>query len=674
MVGVFLPVEVQSPVCRIDDDDIMFEAYLKEKTLNQLEKQLPEDVAAVRARLEKLSEEEPVSAHALSLLARCELIEGRLGQAGQVLEQLLSLQPDHLEARVELAKIRHEEGDVDTAVKLMNEATQSRPEVIENWLLLKSFLEKQDQQKEAENARAQYEMIKAFNDNLAMAEKAYLNAEYVRADNLCRQLLQRVPGEVRAMRLLAKLARHFRHFEISKSILEPCIRTRPWDPGLGLEYAYSLLACREFQSVLEECDRLIGIAPERADIYNVKAEALYNLARYDEAIDIYRGLAAVRTHPELPLLYLGKALKTVGEGEQAIDCFQRSIKSSPGLGQAYWELASLKTYRFSDDEINAMQAQLEGKGISPINRVLLQFALGKGLEDAGRFEESFSQYQSANHAYTQIRPYRYISQNTKHEQFFTSQYFAGRKGGGNESDAPIFVVGLPRSGSTLVEQILTSHSRVDATRELTAMTSISRELNGSSLPGKGQYPQSLGKLTADQLESLAQRYLDEVQTYRQDAPFFVDKAPANFHHIGLIKTLFPRAKIIDIRRHPMASGWSLYRHFFADSFLFSYDLKTIGKYYNDYIELMDHWHAVLPGQILTMSYEDLVTDLPGNVEKILVYCGLEMEEACVNFHQNPRAVATPSSEQVRQPIYDHALDHWRNYEKHLSPLKQLLKN
>jgi hypothetical protein len=257
---------------------------------------------------------------------------------------------------------------------------------------------------------------------------------------------------------------------------------------------------------------------------------------------------------------------------------------------------------------------------------------------------------------------------------FTEDYFSARRDFGSDTDAPIFVVGLPRSGSTLVEQILSSHSQVDATQELDEITSIARGISGPGEPEQGRYPLAVTRLGADEIRRLAQRYLDYAQPYRQQAPRFVDKAPRNFHHIGLIKTLFPKARIIDIRRNPMACGWSIYRQFFADSFLFSYDLKAIGNYYNDYLELMDHWHAVLPNQILSVHYEDLVRDLPATIATILAYCGLEFEDACVDFHLNSRAVATPSSEQVRQPIYTDALEHWKNYEEFLSPLKLALEN
>jgi tetratricopeptide (TPR) repeat protein len=365
-------------------------------------------------------------------------------------------------------------------------------------------------------------------------------------------------------------------------------------------------------------------------------------------------------------------LKTVGQTDEAVDCFQQAIELEPMLGESYRNLANLKTYEFSPDEITSMQRLINTDEMQGLDKVLIQFALGKALEDAKQYAPSFKYYQSANRGYLKIRPVKYTNQNARLKSFFSAEYFSVKKEQGSDSDAPIFVVGLPRSGSTLVEQILSSHSLVDGTMEITEITSIARGLNDPNRPGNGKYPQSIANLTVSQVKGLARRYLDYVQPLRQQAPFFIDKLPANFHHIGLIKTLLPNAKIIDIRRNPMASGWSQYKHFFAEGFLFSYDLATIGQYYNDYLELMDHWQAVLPGQILTINYEDLVNDLPSSVDTLLAYCGLKFEEACLEFHLNKRAVATASSEQVRQPLYDKALEHWRNYEAFLLPLKHIV--
>lgn len=650
----------------------MLEAYKKNKTLEALGNRLPKDAVQVKQSLNSLLKDQSCNSRALLLLARCHLLCDELKEAKHTLEILIEHDPGHVSAKVELAKICFSEDDAHEAIKRLTEVTFARPEIIENWRLLSEYLKQDEQIEASQNALKQYDMIKAFNDKLRVAEQAFSNADFKTADGICRQLLQLVPNEVRTLRLLARIARQFGHYEFSTSTLARCVSTRPGDMAMGLEYAYTLLGSRMYQEGLAQCQKLIELAPEIVDTYDLKAELLYHLGRYEEAIAIYRDLSEVPEKSALCLLHLGKVLKTVGEAAEATACYQRAIEIESTLGQAYWELANLRTYRFSDDEMVSMQQLLETGEISALDKVLIQFALGKAFEDAQQFEESFQHYQSANNGYTNIRPTRYSSQNDRFKSFFTTEYFSSRKEHGDDIDAAIFVVGLPRSGSTLVEQILTSHSKIDATMELTEVVSIARELNISDQPEEGQYPQSIVNLSAAQIQNLAQRYLDYARPYRQQAPYFVDKAPGNFHHIGLIKTLFPNAKIIDVRRNPMASGWSLYTHFFAEGYRFSYDLATIGQYYNDYIELMDHWHSVLPQQILTIDYEDIVNDLHSSVDTLLQYCGLAFEDACLNFHLNNRAVATPSSEQVRQPLYTNALEHWKNYEAFLTPLKQAL--
>ncbi len=650
----------------------MLEAYKKHKTLRDLEALLPEEVEAVKQTLESALEQGTSNSLVLSILAQCYLQCQEQDKAKHTLETLIMQYPAHIPAKIELAKILFDENDHQSAIRLLEDATNRRPDIHENWQLLSEYLHRDGRQEASKNAFEQFDMIKVFNENLATAEQAFAKGEFERTDKLCRLLLGQVPAEVRTLRLLARLAKRFRHFEIATSILAQCVETQPLNAELGLEYASSLLANKKHQEALEQCQRLIGIAPENIEIYNLKAEVLYSLGRYEEAISIYRELSDVHEQSAQALLHLGKILKTVGETTKAISCYHDVVRDERMSARAYWELANLRTYRFSADEIDAMQALLNTHQISDINKVLIQFALGKALEDEGRFAESFQHYQAANSTYARFQPFRYSNLNTSLKAFFTEAYFSDKKDSGNSSEAPIFVVGLPRSGSTLVEQILTAHSQVDPTRELAEIISIARELNNPNQPGQGQYPQSMARLTTDQIRGLAQRYLDYAQTFRQQAPYFVDKTPGNFQQIGLIKTLFPNAKIIDIRRNPMAGGWSLYRHFFADSVLFSYDLASIGKYYKDYIELMDHWHAVLPGQILTIGYEELVSDLPATVERLLQHCGLGFEETCVDFHLNKRAVATPSSEQVRQPLYSDAVDHWKNYEEFLAPLKNAI--
>ena len=649
----------------------MLEAYQKDKTLKALENRLLKNTAEVKQSLDAFLNTDPLNTHALFLAALCHVNTNELNEAKPILETLIKQDPDHVSGKVELAKILFIQKDVQGAVNLLAEATDSAPERVDNWRLLSEYLKQNEQISESNNALKQYDLIKAFNNNLWVAEQAFDNGDFKQADQLCRQLLQQVPTEGRALRLLAKIAKQLRYFEISTSLFERCVEMRPDDADLGVEYAYSLLASKKHKKALEQCQHVIGLAPEKIEVYVVKAGTLVALGQYDEAIAIYRELAEEHEQRALCLLRLGNVLKTVGNTEEAVASYQKAIEIEPELGEAYWNLANLKTYQFSTEEIASMQKLVKASETPSLNKVHLQFALGKALEDAQQYEESFQHYDSANGDYVRLRSIRYSSQNDALKSYFSTGNFSSRKKAGNPSNAPVFILGLPRSGSTLVEQILTSHSQVDGTMELTEIISIARELDQ---PGRGPYPRSMSGLSGTQINQLAQRYLDYVQPLRQNAPYFVDKQPGNFHHIGLIKTLFPNAKIIDVRRNPMASGWSLYKHFFAEGFLFAYDLATIGQYYNDYVDLMEHWHSVLPGQILTVNYEDLVNDLPGNVDAILNYCGLDFEEACLNYHLNKRSVNTASSEQVRQPLYTQALDHWKNYEGFLAPLKQAVGN
>ena len=650
----------------------MLEAYFKDKSLTELESRLPQDVEDVIQELHAHIGENPADTRALYILARCQLTKEQPEEANRTLETLLSHEPDHAIAKIELAKLRFQDGKSAEAVRLLTQVTSLRPEIAGAWSLLAEYLQHDAQIAASEDAQKQFDMVRKFNEQLFAAEQLFARGDFKTADGICRQLLQLVPNEVRVLRLLARIARQFGHFEFSTTTLARCVETRPRDAGIGLDYAYSLLASRAYEEALAQCENVIELAPEILAIYDLKAEVLFFLGRYEEAIAVYRAMSEATEKKAPRLLHLGKVLKTIGQVPDATACYQEAMATEPTLGQSYWELADLKTYRFSDDEVGSMRQLLDDSAVKPLDRVMIGFALGKALEDSKEFEESFRHYQSANDGYKRMRPSTYARQSEQFSSFFAADYFSDREGRGSDSDAPIFIVSLPRSGSTLLEQILSSHSMVDATQELDEIVSIARAVNKPGQSQEDQYPWSLAKLDANETQSLAQRYLDFAQQYRQQAPYFVDKAPHNFLHVGLIKTLFPKAKIIDIRRDPMASGWSLYRQFFADSYWFSYDLETIGEYYKDYLALMDHWHAVLPDQVLTIRYEDLVNDLPATVNTVLEYCGLPFEQGCLDFHLNERAVATPSSEQVRQPLYSDALEHWKNYEAFLGPLKQAI--
>ncbi|MEM9314698.1 MAG: sulfotransferase, partial [Pseudomonadota bacterium] len=376
--------------------------------------------------------------------------------------------------------------------------------------------------------------------------------------------------------------------------------------------------------------------------------------------------------PEDPatLTNMGHVLKTTGETAAAIAHYQRAIAAQPGHGEAWYALSNLKTYRFEAAERSAMDAALAAAAPGSIQRVHLHFALGKALEDAEQFDDAFHHYCSGNALKKAAS--RYDAQQMSEElaqtrRLCTSAVFAGGKAGCPARD-PIFIVGLPRAGSTLLEQILASHSEVDGTLELPNLLTIAAQLRR----GKHGYPEALSALDAQALTALGERYLAETRIHRQGAPRFIDKMPNNFRHIGLIRKILPNARVIDARRDPIACCVSGFRQLFAEGQEFTYDLTDLGRYYRDYLALMAHWQDTLPGFVLQVDHEQVIDDLEGQVRRLLAFCDLPFEAACLRYYETRRSVRTPSSEQVRQPIYRDGIEHWRRFEAHLGPLRQAL--
>ena len=367
----------------------------------------------------------------------------------------------------------------------------------------------------------------------------------------------------------------------------------------------------------------------------------------------------------------------MGRVEDAIKAYRKSYTIKPDFGDAFWSLANLKTYGFSSDERRQMRDQEASSTTATNDKIHFCFALGKDLEDNEHFDEAFSFYQRGNKLKSEQERYDSQPLDTSFDiqkNNFDAAFFAQNEQSGCPVPDPIFIVGLPRAGSTLLEQILSSHSQVDGTMELANIIGLAHRLNGRQVVQETpRYPGILNKITSDELTKMGELYIEETQHHRQGAMFFIDKMPNNFRHIALIHLILPNAKIIDARRHPMSCCFSGFKQLFGEGQQFSYDLADIGHYYRSYVELMDHWDKALPGKILRVQYEDVVADLETQVRRILDYCGLPFEQACIDFHSNKRAVRTPSSEQVRQPIYQSGLEQWRNYASHLEPLQKALK-
>jgi len=406
------------------------------------------------------------------------------------------------------------------------------------------------------------------------------------------------------------------------------------------------------------------------------------VGEYGESIRLYQGVLS--DYPRQPKVWMsyGHGLKTAARTDEAITAYRKATAIAPQLGEAWWSLANLKTFRFEPADLDTMRRQLTRSDIAHEDRFHLHFALGKALEDVAEFEDSFQHYAEANRL--RRESIRYEAEHTtalvrRSRSLFTPELFAARRGWGCTAADPIFVVGLPRSGSTLVEQILSSHSQVEGTMELPDIVAMVRNLtngdecDGPQSPDRTRYPGLLAGLDAARLRELGEEYLDRTRIQRKtDAPFFIDKLPNNWQHVGLIHLMLPNAKIVDARRHPLSCGFSVFKQHFARGQTFSFRLEDIGRYYRDYVELMAHFDVVLPGRVHRVHYEAMVADTESEVHRLLDYCGLPFEDACLRFHENERAVRTPSAEQVRQPIYRDALEQWRNYERWLGPLRDAL--
>jgi len=442
------------------------------------------------------------------------------------------------------------------------------------------------------------------------------------------------------------------------------------------DYAQVLSKRHMHQRAQEQAEKLLEADRTDRNYRTLYAMTHVGLGRHDRAIELYRELLPGAQQPAELHLSIAHALKTLGRRAEAIAEYRVAAAIGGGYGDAYWSLANLKTYRFEDEELRQMRAAEAAASTSVVDRYHLCFALGKALEDRQQYQESFEYYARGNALKRSTSRYRpeIFELNTRLQiEVCTPALFARNKDGGADAADPIFIVGLPRSGSTLIEQILASHSAVEGTQELADIPRIVMDLQGRDVErGDPRYPAVLAQMRAEDYRRLGEKYLSDTRIYRTGKAHFIDKMPNNFRHVGLIHLMLPNARIIDARREPMACCFGNFKQLFAHGQEFAYSIEDIARYYRTYLELMRHWDAVLPGRVLRVQHEELVEDLEGNVRRLLDYCGLEFERACVEFHKTERSVRTASSEQVRQPIYREGLDQWRHYEPWLGRLREAL--
>jgi len=593
-----------------------------------------------------------------------------------VLEPLARSQPNWAAAHYELGLTLGVRRNGEGAVAALRRAVSLKPEMPDAWRALGDHLTAIGDAVAADEAYAQHIKFSTNDPRLLEAAAALCENRIPVAESLLRAHLKQFPTDLPALRMLAEVAARLQRYADAEVLLERALELAPSFVPARHNYAVVLHRQRKIKAAWEQVQKLVEADPLNPSYRTLKAAIASGIGEYDQALELYAGVLAEYPHNARVWMSYGHSLKTANRQTDCVQTYRKSIELAPQLGEAYWSLANLKTFKFEPADIEAMQTQLARGKLTPEDRFHFHFALGKAFEDAAQFAESFKHYEEGNSLRRKGVGYDAdwnSEQMRRMQALFTPQFFAARAGQGASAPDPIFIVGLPRSGSTLLEQILSSHPQVEGTMELADMPNLVRELGGSQVRAKSKYPESIAALDADALLALGGRYLELTRIYRRtDAPFFIDKLPNNFAHTGLIHLILPRAKIIDARRHPLGCCFSGYKQHFARGQHFTYNLDDIGRYYRDYVELMAHYDAVLPGRVHRVIYEQLIEDTEGEVRRVLDYCGLPFDQRCLRFYENERAVRTASSEQVRRPIYREGVDHWVNYEPWLGPLKSAL--
>ena len=629
-----------------------------------------EQVAAILAAV-------PGHPHALLLRGRALLATGRAADARTVLAALSSSQPRSAATFHALARAQARTGDTAAAVDALRRAVALKPDLIEAWHELSQALRLRGDDTAADAAHLAAIRASARDPELVEAALALVDERLAEAETRLRARLERRPEDVAAIRMFAEVAARLGRYGDAETLLRRALELAPGFDAARETLARVLQRQNRPADALAEVDRLMARDASNPSHAMLRAAILVRLGDYASAIALYERVLA--THPNQPKgwMSLGHALKTVGRFDDSVAAYRTAIAQAPALGEAWWSLANLKTHGFTETDVAAMEAALAVPELGDDDRLHLHFALGKAREDRTDHAAAFAHYARGNAVRRTQLPYR--TEDTRDQRvrataLFTPTFLAARAGQGCPAPDPIFIVGLPRSGSTLIEQILSSHSRVEGTMELPDLLAIARRLGEArTRSAASAYPEVLATLDADRLAALGQEYIDRTRVQRRTArPFFIDKMPNNWAHVGLIRLILPNAKIIDARRHPLGCCLSAYKQHFARGQGFAYDLGELGDYYRDYVALMAHFDRVAPGSVHRVVYERMVADTEVEVRALLAHLGLDFEPACLSFHLNDRAVRTPSSEQVRRPIFTEGVDQWRHFEPWLGPLKAAL--
>jgi tetratricopeptide (TPR) repeat protein len=576
----------------------------------------------------------------------------------------------------ELGHLNRDMGNEEKAVTHYRQACELNPALPSSWNYLYQYFQKIENEPAAAHALEQIKKLQTLPGLLLFIEQILNEGRLGLAETKCRAFLKENPTHTYAMSLLAEIANRFGYFDDAEFLLQKAVEFKPQDGDLRLKYASILRKKQKFAQTTEQVNILCDQFPNNLNYQAQKASDVMQGGDHAKAITMFDDILEKNPYNFSTLTSRGHAQKTLGSTDQAIKSYQSAYQVKPDHGEAFFSLSNLKTYTFSSLELDSMRKQIERVDLSLRDKAYFHFALAQGCEVQGEYEEAFFHLDRGN----QIKndQSKYSIENMEREfqaqiDICTDSFFKELGQGGHETRDPVFILGLPRAGSTLIEQILASHSMIDGTLELPNILSMAQSLRGDDIYGKeGNYPKSMESLTLEQRENFGKSFIEETRMHRRDAPMFTDKMPNNFRHIGLIHLIMPNAKIIDARRYPLDCCFSMFKQLFAQGQEFTYGLREAGSYYKSYVKLMDHWDAVLPGKILRVNNEDVVDDLEGQVTRMLEFLEIPFEEACISFHETERLVRTPSSEQVRKPVNKDGMERWKPYSKNLKPLLESL--
>ena len=638
-----------------------------------------EAIADCQSKLKENPEEDKLEL--LYLLAIAFRYNGNINKAIATTNEIIKLSPNHARARQERGYCYLFKEQFEHAIIAFAEAVKINPALIASWQNLQKLYSSDRNLKNTKATDLKYttnqlDYLKSLPEPLLAVSELFYDGKYLKAEDLCRHFLKDNKHNIDGMRLLAEIGIELKVYDDAEFLLESCVEFAPGDIRSRAQYLNILTRLGKFRKALSQAYVLLTTDPKNISYSISQGIALVGIGELDKGILIFNEILAKEHNRPGVHVELGHALKSKGDFEKAVKSYQTAYKIQPTLGDAYWSLANTKTYRFTDEEISNIRQMLETSELSETDRAQLNFAIAKAYEDRKSYGDAFDYYYRGNEIKRKQTGYSSDVTEIQVDQqikYCTRELFKNKANLGAMAKDPIFIVGLPRSGSTLLEQILASHSKVDGTMELQNILGLAMRLRGrasrNNRDEESRYPKNLADIDESYFRRFGDQFIKQTKVYRQEAPFFIDKMPNNFMHIGLIRLILPNAKIIDARREPMACCFSGFKQLFGEGQDFTYGLKEIGSYYNSYVKVMEHWDSVLPGFVLRVQHEDVLDDLEKQVRRILDFCGLDFEESCLEFYKTKRNIKTPSSEQVRQPIYKTAMQQWQHFDKHLRPLK-----